>query len=250
MDYQIQAFATLTGVTARTLRYYHQIGLLVPRVDDSGYRHYSSADASQLQLIRFYQAVGFPLKTIRSLMDSEPQERLASLKAQRSELSQQRQQLTALIAQVDSTIATQEGKSMTDLEKFAAFKADVIQQNEEQFGAEVRAKWGSATQQQANQHVSGLDEATYQRAQTTEQRLIDTLITMTQTRNDLSERVYQLHREWLEVMAGELYSSAYHRGLADMYEADARFADYYTERVGRAEATSILVAAIRRWAKD
>ncbi|WP_461244662.1 MerR family transcriptional regulator [Secundilactobacillus muriivasis] len=248
MDYQIQAFAALTGVTARTLRYYHQIGLLVPQVDDSGYRHYSSADASRLQLIRFYQAVGFPLKAIKPLLDSDVQERLTALKAQRSALYQQQQHLTTLIAQVDSTIATQEGKVMTDSEKFAAFKADMMQQNKEQYGDEVRTKWGAAAQQQANQHVLGLDETTYQRAQTTEQRLIDTLTIMTQTGDDLSEQVYQQHREWLEVMAGELYSSAYHRGLADMYEADARFAAYYNERVGSQEATPTLVAAIRRWA--
>lgn len=248
MDYQIQAFAALTGVTARTLRYYHQIGLLVPQVDSSGYRHYSSMDANRLQLIRFYQAAGFPLKAIKPLLDSGSQERLAALKAQRSALYRQRQRLTTLIAQVDSTIATQEGKFMTDSEKFTAFKVDVLQENERQYGTEIRAKWGSTKQQQANQHIADLDEVTYKRAQAIEQHLIETLTTMIQTGNDLSEQTYQLHREWLEIMAGNLYSSAYHRGLAEMYEADVRFAAYYNERVGSQEATPTLVAAIRRWA--
>lgn len=41
MEYTVKKLARLAGVSARTLRYYDQIGLLSPsRVSSSGYRIY------------------------------------------------------------------------------------------------------------------------------------------------------------------------------------------------------------------
>lgn len=39
MEYSIQALSRLSGVTTRTLRWYHRIGLLTPsRIGENGYR--------------------------------------------------------------------------------------------------------------------------------------------------------------------------------------------------------------------
>lgn len=41
MEYTVQKLARLSGVTARTLRYYDEIGILKPaRINSSGYRIY------------------------------------------------------------------------------------------------------------------------------------------------------------------------------------------------------------------
>lgn len=244
MSYQIQAFAQLTGVTVRTLRYYHQVGLLVPTVAENGYRTYTSADADRLQQILFYRNAGFSLKQIPALLAGDDNERLASLRKQRDELVKQSRQLSDLITQVDATIANQEGTHMTDSEKFTSFKTQAIQENDAAFGAEVDANWGAEARAEANAHFNGLDEATYSRAQAIERQLADA-IKQTLNGNDESAQIAELHKEWLQIMAGNRYNAAYHRGLADMYEADERFADYYNQLVGDKRAAQVLIGAIR-----
>lgn len=70
MEYTVKALAELSGVTARTLRWYDQKGLLKPlRVSDAGYRIYGPEQVDRLQLILFYRALGLELSAIRSILD-------------------------------------------------------------------------------------------------------------------------------------------------------------------------------------
>lgn len=73
MEYSIQQLARLSGLTARTLRWYDQIGLLKPaRVAESGYRYYGPAQVDRLQDILYYRALGVELGHIRELLDDPP----------------------------------------------------------------------------------------------------------------------------------------------------------------------------------
>lgn len=251
MTYSISEFAALTGVSERALRYYHQRGLLAPQVDANGYRRFTSADADRLQLILFYKAAGFTLKAIAALLDQDEATRLAALRQQRARLVARQAQLSQLIAEVSSTIANQEDEQMADEEKFTAFKQDAIAQNRAQYGDEVTAKWGKQAQQAADQHFAGLDEATYQRSQALEQQLADTLKEALESgaapASQLGKQAYQLHRQWLSIMWPK-YTAAMHSSLMNMYEADARFADYYDQLAG-AGASDFLIAAVRQYAK-
>ena len=48
MEYTIQKLAELAGVTTRTLRWYHRIGLLTPsRIGENGYRYYGGAEVDR-----------------------------------------------------------------------------------------------------------------------------------------------------------------------------------------------------------
>ena len=67
--YTVQKLATLAGVSARTLRYYDSIGLLISQKNESGYRVYGSAEIDRLQLILFYRELGFGLQDIAKLLD-------------------------------------------------------------------------------------------------------------------------------------------------------------------------------------
>ncbi|MCC8022585.1 MAG: MerR family transcriptional regulator [Clostridiales bacterium] len=70
MEYTVKQFAELTGVTPRTLRYYDRIGLLCPaRINASGYRIYSGAQADRMQDILFYRALDFRLEEIARLLE-------------------------------------------------------------------------------------------------------------------------------------------------------------------------------------
>jgi DNA-binding transcriptional MerR regulator len=252
MDYSISEFAALTGVSERTLRYYHARGLLHPDVVANGYRRFNSADADALQLIRFYTAAGFTLDDAAQLLQADAPTRTAALRKQRATLRLQQARLTTLIAQVDATIANQEDDRMTDTAKFAAFKQQQLAQNDATYGDEVEARWGHEAKAAADRHYAGISEAQYQRAQATEQQLVDVLHAAVATHADpngeLGVRAYALHRQWLEVMWPQ-YNAAMHRGLMAMYASDDRFAQYY-EALGGSGASQFLIAAVQAHAAD
>ena len=60
--------AHATGVPAKTIRYYEQVGVLpVPRRSEAGYRHYSRHDVHRLLFIRRARALGLSLATLKAL---------------------------------------------------------------------------------------------------------------------------------------------------------------------------------------
>ena len=60
--------ARATGVPAKTIRYYEQVGVLpVPRRSDAGYRHYSRHDVHRLLFIRRARALGLSLAKLKAL---------------------------------------------------------------------------------------------------------------------------------------------------------------------------------------
>jgi len=61
--------ARLSGVPAKTIRYYEDIGLIgAANRGANGYRDYSGADAELLRFIRHARAVGFSIKECRTLV--------------------------------------------------------------------------------------------------------------------------------------------------------------------------------------
>ena len=71
-------FATMTHLSVKTLRHYHDVGLLEPaRVDEwTGYRYYSLDQLPAAQLIRRLRDLKMPIPDVRSvLLASDPNER-------------------------------------------------------------------------------------------------------------------------------------------------------------------------------
>ena len=65
----VHEVVNLTGITARTLHYYDEIGLLKPSiVTETKYRLYTEDDLSRLQEILFFREVGFALKEIKDFV--------------------------------------------------------------------------------------------------------------------------------------------------------------------------------------
>ena len=61
----VHEVAKLTGITARTLHYYDEIGLLKPSIiTEAKYRQYTDDDLTRLQEILFFREVGFALDYI------------------------------------------------------------------------------------------------------------------------------------------------------------------------------------------
>ena len=67
--FNIGEFARLGAVTVRSLRHYHELGLLVPaEVDDAtGYRRYSADQLSRLNRVVALKELGFSLSEIVTL---------------------------------------------------------------------------------------------------------------------------------------------------------------------------------------
>ncbi len=101
--------AQLLGVTQKTIRHYHQVGLLTePERSPGGYRLYTASDLTRLLRIRRLQALGLSLKQIRDILGAPDQERplrdalqalLVDLSAQIEALERRRQRIQHLLAE-------------------------------------------------------------------------------------------------------------------------------------------------------
>ena len=60
--------AKLTGMTAKTIRYYEAAGIVPAAVRTAaGYRHYDNADVDRLRFVQRARALGLPLRRLKLL---------------------------------------------------------------------------------------------------------------------------------------------------------------------------------------
>jgi DNA-binding transcriptional MerR regulator len=107
---QIGEVAKLIGVSPKTIRYYHEIGLLAePKRTEGGYRLYTVQVLLRLQRIRRLRSLGLPLERIKEILgepDHEHEQVLRNalqslveeLTAQILELEERRELLKKLLA--------------------------------------------------------------------------------------------------------------------------------------------------------
>jgi len=100
--YSIGAFAKLTGVTERTLRYYDRQGLLKPSERNAqGHRYYSETDLVQLQRILTLKYLDFSLEDIAAHMSEEEQDFKKILANQYALLQKKHQQLERVMKTIE-----------------------------------------------------------------------------------------------------------------------------------------------------
>ncbi|MFD7256319.1 MerR family transcriptional regulator [Streptomyces sp. NPDC059874] len=88
--------AAFVGVTIKTVRHYHRLGLVAePERDGSGYRRYGSADLLRLVQVRTLAGAGVPLAEIGDLLDAEPERFTAALDDVHRRLTERIEDLTA-----------------------------------------------------------------------------------------------------------------------------------------------------------
>lgn len=77
----IGEFATLTHLSVRTLRRYHEAGLLGPQTVDpfTGYRYYSAGQIPAAQVIQRLRELDVPLAEVKSILATEDPQRRADL---------------------------------------------------------------------------------------------------------------------------------------------------------------------------
>lgn len=94
----VNEVSKLTGVSVRTLHYYDKIGLLGPtKLTGSGYRLYDDTALERLQSILLFRELQFPLKEIKSILDSPNFDREKALEQQITLLELKREHIENLI---------------------------------------------------------------------------------------------------------------------------------------------------------
>jgi len=231
MEYTINKLSKLSGVSARTLRYYDEIGLLKPaRVELSGYRKFGQNELDTLQQILFYRELGFPLDEIKSILYAPDYDRGQAFQSHLEELNKKRERLDTLIYNVKKSLSAMKGElTMTDNEKFEGFKQALIDENEQKYGAEVRDAYGDSVIDASNAKLKGLTQEQYDEGERLRLAYEEALKSAYSTANpagELAQNACDLHRQWLCVF-NPAYSKECHIGLGEMYVADERFKAYY-----------------------
>jgi len=142
--------AELTGVSARTIRFYDEIGLFKPTTVNvrTGYRYYEKEAMLRLQQILFFREMDFSLKEIKELMERSDYDQLDMMKAHRAALMKRVGRLNRLIDTLDKTILHLMGEEeiMTH-EIFNGFD-DTTQ---EVYAEEAARRWDEASVRASNQ---------------------------------------------------------------------------------------------------
>ena len=102
-------FATITHLSVKTLRHYHDVGLLEPaRVDDeTGYRYYSLDQLPAAQLIRRLRSLKMPIPDVRSVLNArDPDERNVLISAHLDRLEEQLTDTRAAVSSLRSLLDT------------------------------------------------------------------------------------------------------------------------------------------------
>lgn len=252
MEYGINQLAKLSGVSARTLRYYDEIALLKPsRVSEAGYRFYGPDEIDLLQQILFYRERGLPLEKIRSILFDEDFDRLEAMKEHLRELKKQQEKISGLIKTVNATIASMKGEIfMSDKEKFEVFKQEMLKGYENQYGKEAREKYGDEEVNASVNRILSMSAEDYQRFQELEKEVLKSLkAAVAAGENPESEtgrKIAVLHKEWLGYSWKE-YTEQAHKGVVSTYLEDERFRKYYDrEQEGCAK---FLLDAVNFWSE-
>ena len=106
----IKSVSETTGLPAKTIRYYEDIGLVAPQREANGYRVFSENDVHKLAFLARARSLGFPVESCRSLLalynDKERAsadvkaialEHLDEIDAKLSELTAMRDTLSVLV---------------------------------------------------------------------------------------------------------------------------------------------------------
>ena len=106
-----------SGLPAKTIRYYEDIGLIQPDRRDNGYRDYSTEDVHRLRFLQRSRGLGFSVEECRQLLSlygdrhRESAEVKAIAEAKLSEIDRKLAELTGLRDMLKHLVANCHGDS-------------------------------------------------------------------------------------------------------------------------------------------
>jgi DNA-binding transcriptional MerR regulator len=229
--YQVKEVSRMTGVSVRALHHYDEIGLLVPSGrTEAGYRLYDQDDLLRLQQILILRELGLALEEIKRSLDDPSFDRRAALEKQRREIAARAERLQAMLGAVDAALAalTNEGektmKEMTQEEITTLFDGFDPSRYED----EVEARWGKTdAYRESARRTSQYTKQDWERYKAEAHAIMSDAAELFRRglSPDAAEATAVAERHRLSIDRW-FYpcDRKKHAGLADMYEADARFA--------------------------
>jgi MerR family transcriptional regulator, thiopeptide resistance regulator len=229
VSWSIVEVARISGVTARTLRHYDEVGLLRPAgVRDNGYRFYEEDGLLRLQQILVLRALDLGLTQIAAILDQQT-DQLQALRHHHRRLLAERDRLDQVAATIAHTITeletTQGAPGMSKISRpenlFEGFNAT-------DHDAEARERWPQQWEQ-AHPATAGLtpEELTLmQREQTAamirmaELMIAGVPVTDPAVQSEVDSTYRGVGRFWTP-------NAQAFKGLGQMYVDDPRFTATY-----------------------
>lgn len=218
MKMHIKEFAKLTGVSARTLHYYDEIGLLKPATVDAqnGYREYDEKSLVRMSEILFYRELGFPLKIILQILSSPDYDKAEAMRRQKELLTMKRERLDRLISALDEAEKGEIPMSIFDNEYESA---------RSRYAEETKQRWGNTeAYRESERKTAGYSE---QKWDDVNAGLNSVLAEFSAIRNESpeSEASQTLVKKLQKYITDNFYTCTNEilAGLGQMYVADERF---------------------------
>lgn len=248
MEWTVNQLAQRAGISGRTLRHYHQIGLLEPdRVGSNGYRYYGPGAVARLQRILLLRNTGMPLLDIATVLDGlvTLEVEIEALAGHLEFLARERSALDRRINAVEHTLSMRrQGREP---------RMDVMLEGfNDRYETEVVERWGRDAFDASNQwwHDKSLQQQQDWKARA--DALLARWREIQEEGHDVDSPVAQehaaVHLEWFKEIPGTpthtgdtAKSVDMIRGLAAQYETNTEFHAAF----GTAEAAGFAANALR-----
>jgi DNA-binding transcriptional MerR regulator len=246
--YRVKDVAELAGLTTRALHHYDSIGLLCPSGRTAaGYRLYDDDDLMRLQQILLGRALGLSLEDIRRSLDDPNFDRREALLAQRAALASRAERTAGMIRAIDAALTAIEENDMGMVDMKRIFDGF----DPARYDDEVKQRWGDTDAYKISaQRTTSYTEADWRKLKAEQAAIYtDALAALKEGVSADDARAMNIAERHRLSIDRWFYpcSPKMHCGLADLWEADRRYADNI-DKLG-AGLTEYLAAAVRANAK-
>ncbi len=247
--YRVKEVARIAGISVRALHHYDEIGLLVPSTRSrSGYRLYDDDSLLRLQQILIGRELGLSLEEIRRSLDDPRFDKKRALLEQREQLQRRAARTAEMIRAVDKALfvleGEQEGENMDMKEIFDGFDPS-------RYEEEARQRWGETdAYKESMKRTKRYSDDDWKKIKAEQAAIYSQAFAAMRAGKKASDEevmdIADRHRRSIDRWFYPC-SLQMHESLADLYEADPRFAaniDKFGEGL-----TPFLVEAIRENAR-
>jgi DNA-binding transcriptional MerR regulator len=220
MNISISETAKLTGISVRTLQYYHHMGLLIPNnITEAGYRYYNEENLEKLQQILFYKELEFSLEEIARIMNAKNYKKEDALKNQAQLLQLKITRLEKLLELIHANLEGEQEMNFKD------FDLSEIEQAKQKYSQEVNEKWGNTqAYRQSQARTKNNTKEDWERISLNFDMIIKKFFVLKNEKPD-SKNIQDLVQEWQNYITENYYDCTKEilAGLGIMYVEDERF---------------------------
>lgn len=224
--YKVNEISKLTGVSIRMLHHYDKIGLLVPsEKTEKNYRLYSDEDIKKLYQILIFKELEFPLKEIKSILESSDFDRKEALKLQKDLMIKKKKRMDEIIQSINEVINNLEGDKKMSEKNFNVFNYKKVKEHQKKYEYETKAKYEKTNAyKECNEKTSNYSENDWKKI-CEEANYIYNELAKLMDRNPEDKEVQDLVEKWRNHITDNYYECTIDifRGLGIMYVADNRF---------------------------